>query len=266
MRLPPRLSVSAICTLGWDLERDLAYWRSAGIGHVGVSVAKLRAAGWDRAVSRVAGAGLQVSNLIGPGPFTLWDRSAWDGQRRRLEEMLEAAAAMSAGCLVVTTGPSGSLEWEEAADRLEEAMAPVLAGGPPVPVALEHTNSLRPDIGFLHTLRDAVELARRLGIGVCMETNACWLERGLAGTVAEGVGVIRLVQLSDYVIGTTRTPDRAVPGDGDIPLGRIVSQLLGAGYSGPFDLELVGPAIEAEGYESAIARSVEALSSLLPES
>ena len=51
-------------------------------------------------------------------------------------------------------------------------------------LAIEHTHSLRTDVGFLHTLRDAVELAWRLGVGVCLEVNACWAERNLGGTIA----------------------------------------------------------------------------------
>ena len=83
--------------------------------------------------------------------------------------------------MVLTTGPAGALTWEDAADALEQALAagarrrPRRAG---IPFALEHTNSLRVDVGFVHTLRDAVDLARRLDIGVCMEINACWAERG----------------------------------------------------------------------------------------
>jgi len=54
-----------------------------------------------------------------------------------------------------------------------------------------------------------------------------------------------------------------VPGDGDIPLRRIIGWLLDAGYRGVFDLELVGPAIEAEGYRGALERSCTYLSELL---
>ena len=54
-------------------------------------------------------------------------------------------------------------------------------------------------------------------------------------------------------------------GDGDIPLRRIIGQVLDAGYEGVFDLELVGPAIESEGYRSALARSCAQLSDLLSE-
>jgi sugar phosphate isomerase/epimerase len=132
-----------------------------------------------------------------------------------------------------------------------------------IPFAVEHTNSLRVDVGFVHSLRDVVGLARRLGTGVCMEINACWAERGLADTIAASVDVIRLVQVSDFSVGTLATPDRRVPGDGDIPLERILGQVLAAGYGGVFDLELIGPKIDSEGYDSAVPRAVGALGSLL---
>jgi sugar phosphate isomerase/epimerase len=81
--------------------------------------------------------------------------------------------------------------------------------------------------------------------------------------MTKGVDLLRLVQVSDYVIGTLRTPDRAVPGDGDIPLARIIGQLLEAGYDGVFDIELIGPRIEEEGYQHAVPRAVEQVEALL---
>ena len=133
-----------------------------------------------------------------------------------------------------TTGPAGPLPWEEAADALEAALAPVLreAGFRGLPFAIEHTNSLRVDVGFVHTLADAVDLARRLDAGVCMEVNACWAERGLADTITAGADRLRLVQVSDFAVGTLSTPNRLVPGDGDIPLERILGQVLARGLHG----------------------------------
>jgi sugar phosphate isomerase/epimerase len=178
---------------------------------------------------------------------------------------LETGQALNTGCVVFTTGPAGPLPWDEAADALEAALAPVLgeARALGIPFAVEHTNSLRVDVGFVHSLHDVVDLARRLGTGVCMEINACWAERGLPETIAAAHDVIRLVQVSDFAIGTLATPDRLVPGDGDIPLARILGQVLASGYDGVFDLELIGPKIEAEGYESAVPRAVAALGALL---
>ena len=261
----PRVSVSAISTFTWDLPDDLAFYARAGITNVGISVAKLERHGWDDGAARVVDAGLRVTNLNGLGPFHLAVPARWPAQQERLVRALDVAERVGAECLVFTTGPAGPLPWDEAADALAAAMAPVLeesvARG--VPFAIEHTNSLRVDVGFVHTLADAIDLARRLGTGVCMEINACWAERDLASTIRDGVDVLRLVQVSDYAVGTLSTPNRLVPGDGDIPLDRIVGTVLAAGYAGCFDLELIGPAIDAEGYEAAVPRAVARLTDLL---
>ena len=41
--------------------------------------------------------------------------------------------------------------------------------------------------------------------------------------------------------------------------------MLDAGYAGVFDLELIGAAIDAEGYDAAVPRAVDALGALLTE-
>ena len=266
-----RISVSAISTFRLGLADDLAFWGAHDVRAAGVSVAKLEAHGWDDGVQRVLDAlgrgGWRVSNLIGLGPFALAHPDRWDAARERLVRSVDAAARFGTGCMVFTTGPATPLPWDEAADALEQALAPVLteARDRGVHVAIEHTNSLRVDVGFVHTLADAIHLARRLGVGVCMEINACWAERDLDATIREHIDVIRLVQVSDYAVGTLCTPARLVPGDGDIPLARILRAVLDAGYAGDFDLELIGPAIDDEGYESAVPRALDALEHLLGE-
>jgi sugar phosphate isomerase/epimerase len=265
----PRVSVSAICTFTLSLTEQLEFWDRHGIERVGVSVAKLEAHGFDDGLALVERAvrdgRIVAANLIGLGPFTLRDPTAWPGQQARMQRAVDAAVALGAPRMVCTTGPAGASSWEEAADAWCDAIAPIAdsARRAGVTLALEHTHSLRADVGFLHSLRDAVDLARRAGTGVCMEVNACWAERGLYDTITRAIDTIALVQVSDYSIGTRCTPDRLVPGDGDIPLARIVDALLAAGYAGDFDLELIGPRIDAEGYDTAIPRALTAMNSLL---
>jgi len=263
-----RACVSAISTFKLPLPDDLEFWRAHGLTNAGVSVAKLETFGWERGTELVrdaVGRGLHVVDLIGLGPFHLADESRWDKQRDRLVRSIDTAVAVGAPRVVFTTGPFAPLTWEEAADALEQALAPVLreARTHGVDFAIEHTNSLRVDVGFVHTLRDAIDLARRLDTGVCMELNACWAERALTTTIREGIDRIHLVQVSDFKVGTVASSQRLVPGDGDIPMLRILGALVDAGYAGYFELELIGDAIAAEGYDAAIPRAVDALGALL---
>jgi sugar phosphate isomerase/epimerase len=255
----PRISVSGICSIRNTLDQDLALWERHGITNIGLPLRKLRDPG---DAQRVADAGLVVTNLLCHGT-ALDDRSGWPAYVDAMGAAFEAARTCEAHSVVVLTGRAGTLTWEEAATAWRELLTLL----PPAPARLlvEHTHALRADVGFVHTLRDVVDLARLAGVGVLAEVQACWAERGLAHTLHDGVDVIGLVQLSDYRIGTTSTPDRLVPGDGDLPLGRFVGELLAAGYQGFFDIELVGPRIEEEGYDRAVPRAVAAVTALLDE-
>ena len=264
MATDARLSVSAVSSWQWTFDEDLRCWRDAGIAHVGLSFRKLQEAGLDDAVRRVQEEGLRVSNLVELGWCALDDPSTWPEHRDRLLSAVDVAATLG-GCLVLTTGPAGRLEWEDAADALAEMLGPirVAAVGADVALTIEPTGPLRLDLSFVTTLRDGVDLAGRAGVGVCVEINSCFAERGLLDSVRAAGGVVEHVQVSDFVIGSLCTPDRAVPGDGDIPLGRILAGIDAVGYRGAFELEMVGPRIEDEGYASAITRGVAALDRIL---
>lgn len=259
----PRLTVSALSSWDWDLDTDLAWWWEADVRRVSIWTDKLDAAGWDAGLARIEAAGIDVGSVIGAGPFNLAEPEQWPAQRQRMQAMLDAAARLGTDLLVLTTGPGYWMDWDQAVAALAEAAGPVIAGRGPIRVAYEHTHQLRPDIGFVHSLADAIDLGAVLGAGVCMEINACWAERDLYRTIAAHAAEISVVQVDDFAVGTRDTPNRLVPGDGDIPLERIFSSLLEAGFTGDFDLEIVGPKIEQEGYGAAISRSVEWVSNVL---
>ena len=99
----------------------------------------------------------------------------------------------------------------------------------------------------LHTSQGTITLAELAGIGICIDLFHCWAEADLAGLLQRALPRTQLIQLSDYVLGDRALPARAVPGDGAIPIEAFVAQALAGGYQFGFDLELLGPRIEAEG-------------------
>ena len=260
----PQVSVSAVSSVQWTFDEDLAFWAGAGIDHVGLSLRKLEAAGIDAAPRRVADAGLRVSNIVELGWWDLRDEATWPRQQDRLLAAVDAAA-VTGGCLVLTTGPAYPMEWDDAVAALDAAVTPVRdhARSLEVPLTVEPTSQLRMDLSFCSTVRDGVDLARALDVGVCLECNSSFAERDLLETLAAATDVLTHVQVSDFVLGTLRTPDRAVPGDGDIALTRLLPAIQALGYTGAFELEMVGPRIEAEGYASAIERGIATLGSIL---
>jgi sugar phosphate isomerase/epimerase len=234
-----------------SLHEDLALWADLGIGHVGLISPKFDVSGWDAGRQAVLDAGLLVSSM-----------SCYkDG----IAQSLEFSAAVGADVLYIVSGGAGSIPWDEAAENFCKDMAPGVARAHElgVKLAVEPTNPLRTDVSFVHTVRDAVDLARMAGMSVVVDFYSSWYERGLEEVVRENIDVVSLVQIDDYKLGTFDIPNRCAIGDGDIPVERLMGMLLDAGYEGAFDLEILGPQIEEEGCRSPIARSVERASEML---
>jgi sugar phosphate isomerase/epimerase len=243
-------------------------WKGLGVSHVGLILPKIEAVGWDEARRMLTEAGLRVSTIFGPTFRPLdADRALgwWDQDQRGTIETLEFAASIGAASVYVCSGSAATLTWDEAAAAFSELVAPAVERSAQlgVPLLLEPTNPLRADVSFVFWQRDAMDLARQAGTKVMLDFQSCWYERGLEEVVRKNIDLVGVVQLSDYVIGTTETGNRAVPGDGDVPLERLVSMVLDAGFEGAFDLEVMGPRIEEEGYAAALGRAVERASEIL---
>ena len=251
MALHPRLSVNSLSSVGQPLQADLAMWEKLGVDHVGLISPKLAAEGWDRSLDLVTAAGLRVSNV--------------STEQQAIAESLRFAASTGGSTVYICSGPGGARTWEEAAEGFGAEIAPLAAMADQLGVrlALEPTNPLRADVSFVHSLRDALDLAGDAGMSVVIDLYSCWYERGFEELVRDHVDAIALVQVCDYRFGTFDTPNRVVPGDGDIPVARLLAAVCEAGYSGVFDLEILGPQVEAEGYASAVGRSIERMEELL---
>jgi sugar phosphate isomerase/epimerase len=158
-------------------------------------------------------------------------------------------------------GSGYALSWEEAARRSREHVEGLCADARRLGVrlALEPVSQLRMDLCFLHSFHDALDFADTIGapeVGVVLELNNAWIERGLDANLRTRTDRIAVVQVSDFKVGTLRASERVMIGDGDIPLARLVGTLHAAGYAGWYDIELLGPAIEAEGYEAVVPRAM----------
>jgi sugar phosphate isomerase/epimerase len=243
--------LSGISSWRQSLDDDLALWADLGIDYVGLLTPKFEAPGWDASLKTVLDAGVRVSSIV--------------SYFEEITEALDFTAAVGAPLLYVIPGGAGSVLYEEAADKFAEDTVPLVARARDLGLrlAIENTNPLRRQESFVYTVRDAVELGRRTGVDIVLDFCSSWYESGLQKLVRDNVDLLALVQICDYKIGTTETANRVAIGDGDIPVERLMGLVLDAGYEGPFDLEILGPRIEEEGYRSSILRSLERATEIL---
>jgi sugar phosphate isomerase/epimerase len=246
-----RVSVHSVTFLDQPLAEHAEIWRALGLTRLSLIDSQLAEPALAELIERD---GYTIDTV-----YHLFESGSG------LSRVIEAAAAVDARVVYMLTGGRGDLRWEQAAERFCAAIAPCVpeAQQAGVTLAVENASALYADIHFAHTLRDTITLAEMAGIGVCIDLFHCWAEADLAGLVDRALPRTAQIQLSDYVLGDRALPARAVPGDGTIPIEPFVRQVLAGGYDHGFDLELIGPRIEAEGRVEAAHRGCESMSTML---
>ncbi|WP_448409034.1 sugar phosphate isomerase/epimerase family protein [Mycolicibacterium sp. XJ647] len=246
-----RISVHSVTFLGTSLRELQFHCESLGLRRLSLIDTQLAE---PHLVDLVAQHGYVVDSV-----YHLFTSTA------ALSRVIDAAAAVDARVIYMLTGGRGEHSWEQAAERFCAAVAPCIgqAENAGVRLAIENASALYADMHIAHTLRDTVTLAEMAGLGVCIDLFHCWAEAGLARLVRQALPITRQIQLSDYVLGDRALPARAVPGDGAIPIEQFVALALAGGYPHGFDLELIGPRIEAEGQFDAARRGCETVSTML---
>ncbi len=260
-----RIAINGLCFWGSPLVDVAGYWGELRPDRVSFTSLLLDDVSAARAV--VQDGGYKVETIASPFTFGHLDprEETWSEPRANLSQMIETAVTLGARSLYLTTGGRGTLTWEEAAECFSSAIAPCAEQARAAGVALlvECASPLRADMHIAHSLRDTVTLAEMADIGVNIDIVNCWTEAGLRESIERAMPRCHLVQIGDYVYGDRCTPGRAVPGDGNIPLRRILDWALSAGYADGFDFELLGPRIDEEGHLEATRRATEKVSELL---
>lgn len=255
----PRLSVNALSSLHWTFDQDLALWQELGVRNAGLLVSKL-AENVDSKVARLKSAGITPSTLV-MGSFALSNPETWDATRVAVNSLLDTVASMGGGSVYFPPGRTTGAPWRDVLKLFAEAVGPCADHAKRCGVTLAMEPSLRTDASFVNTMRDAIDVAELTGLKLIADFGNCWMERDLRQVLRRAGPHICLVQICDVKIGAPG--GRVHLGEGDLPLERLMQDVLDSGYGGLFDLEVLGPSIEAEGYGTALRRGVQSASLFL---
>jgi sugar phosphate isomerase/epimerase len=263
-----RLSVHSVCFAGATLSELAGYWHELGAQRVSLVSNNLLDEGLEAAQEALRTSDCRVESITHaflPGRHLELREESWRDARDTLSRLIQDAKSLGARSIYMLTGGHGSLAWEDAAQAFRAAIAPCVMQAKEAGIALmvENSAALYAEVHIAHTLRDAVTLAELADTGVCIDLFACWTEAGLRESIQRAMPRCHLVQVCDYVYGDRSLPSRAVPGDGAIPVERILKWVLEAGYAGTFDIELVGPRIDAQGRVAAVRRAADNLGRIL---
>lgn len=260
----PSISINTLCLPPAPL--DALVDRVARIGAQGISpdLDQVLAFGVGESAQAIRDAGLAVATLTHRA-FGYATPAETGAARERLLRTIAIAGELGAQTIIMTTGGRGALNWPQAAEAFAEAMLPCTeaARAAGIRLGIEPTSHLYSDVSIAHRLTDAATLARKAGIGVMIDLFACWVDADIDAAIADAASLTALVQVSDYIYGDRGLPCRAVPGDGAVPLDRLIPAIARAGFTGWFDLEIIGPRLQAEGEDVGLRRAADYIGKLL---
>lgn len=255
-----RLSVDAMCTFSWSFEEDLTLWTSLGVKSAGLLISKID----DdprRKMRDLTDAGICASTLIVPA-FELRQPDSWGHTRAVHRDAIELMAEFGGHSIYFTPGRTAGVSWRDDLARLARAAAPTVdyAAANGVLAAIEPT--LRTSASFVNTLRDAIDVAEVTGLALVPDFGNIWMERDISELLARAIPHAALIQITDFMI---ESACRAHIGHGELPLRRMMMDVLEAGYTGLFDLEVIGPEFSAPVDETGLRRGIEQASAFLGE-
>ena len=199
----PRVSVSGLCFPG--LSATAAIEAVAGLGAASTSMtgAKARAAGPGAVAAASRRHGVKIVTTTGALAFDLSSGQAAAASRRRAEQDVDLASAVGAPVMYGLAGPRTSARWDACADAYVNAAGELAgyAAGRGVRLAVEPASWLYSDLTFIHTFHDALLVAPRAGLGICLDAFHVWTEARLREEIGEHAGLIAHVQLSDMTRG-----------------------------------------------------------------
>jgi sugar phosphate isomerase/epimerase len=260
----PRLSINAMCSFPWSFEQDLALWSSTEVRHAGLLFSKLEDDPETR-MTELTAAGIRASTVIVEG-FDLSAPETWEQTHENQAAVLDLAARHAVGSIYFTPGRTCGKSWNDDLDRFADAVSPTVAYARKVDIRAAIEPSLRTSVSFVNTLRDAIDVAERTGIDVIADFGNMWMERDFREVIARAMPHIALVQWCDLVIGSPGRPTlggRVHVGDGELPLRRMIMDVLAGGYTGVFDLEVVPLDFTQGGREEDVRRGIARASELL---
>lgn len=258
------ISINTLCLEPATLAAQAACIARIGAGAISPGVEQVESIGVGQAARLLRDTGLSVAVLTHRAFGFLTSIEA-NKQRARLMATIDMAHTIDARAVCMTSGSRGEMSWLEASRRFAQEIAPCAdyARSAGVALGIEPTSHLYADVSIAHRLSDTVSLARAANIGVGIDLFACWVDADIEAAIAAAGPICAFVQVSDYVPGDRALPCRAVPGDGALPLDRLIGLILTTGFRGPFDLEIIGPRLAAEGCEAGLMRALSILQGII---
>jgi 2-keto-myo-inositol isomerase len=247
--------------IGWNgetlpalpLAREIEVVAEAGYGGLELFVPKIgpflehQPAG--ELAARLRAAGLAPLSLNGIEDINLRAPDEFDAVKLECAWLCELAQAIGCPTIVVVPSPRpAGMAWPEVKARTVDALGELarLAGEHGTGLAFEF---LAPAHCSVRTLAQGWDVVQATGcdkVGLVFDTYHCCVGGSSWESLEElDAGRLQIVHINDVEDRPPETltdADRLLPGEGILPLGRMLARLKARGYDGAYSLEVMRPA------------------------
>ncbi len=267
--LPFTFGISEFTTMPWSFDEDVSRYAKLGVDTIEVVEAKLDDDRFADQMRSIAAAGLGVSGVqpavrtffdsrMTPDPEPLDERVAC--LRRSIERLAEFAPGVP---FITNTGAHPAGDMAAAMTVVAEKLGELgrIAADHGVTMALEPLNPTSVNVeSAIWTIDQALDVIEASGsdhVGLCLDYWNIWQNADVEAAIARAGDRIFTVQASDW-----RRPrsfaDRIVPGDGTIPLAKLIEATRKTGYDKPWVIEIfsndVADSLYDDDLESVVRR------------
>jgi sugar phosphate isomerase/epimerase len=238
----PLISMNLI-SIKLDFENAVKACYEAGYGGIGLWFDKVCEYGVDRACDLLQKVPIKVTHLINAGPFNQTSEKDYLAAREVDREKIRVSSKLGAETLLAYTGPINDMSYNEAFRQLTRSLRDLVdaAQAYGVKIGLEPLNYILKGDSFLHTLTETMDIIEEIDnpyVGVFFDTYHLWHEPGLLETLKRAKGKIVGCQISDFRTINRSIYDRALMGDGVIPIRRLLDAVKEQGWDKWYDIEI----------------------------
>ena len=258
-----RLAVHHVSTYHWPLAEEIRRYRAAGFTGIGLWRQKVDDLGLEHVRDLLDGSGLRVTSYHWVGGFTGMDGRSFEESLQDAKSTMEQAAGLKAEYVAVHTGGRGGHTRPHALRIARSALNCLVRyaqdWGTRLAIEPQHVHCAS-DWSILTSLSAATEFVRSLpgaedSVRLILDAYHCRFDDEFWKLLPTIVPWLGLVQVADRHGEPQADQQRAPLAAGDLPLGRLVAELLEADYQGFFELEVFGDEVEDMGYDTLLSNT-----------
>jgi sugar phosphate isomerase/epimerase len=252
-------SLNAMTTIRSNFIQDVFACKEAGISSIGLCRNKLENFGVEKGIELIKDEQLEVSSLSWAGGFTgthgmTFVEAVEDGL-----EAINLAHALGSKTLIVVGGALGTHIESHATKTVVNGLnwlAEFAAEKNVTLALLPMYESFQKKWTFINSVNqciDIIDTCNHSNVKMAFNTYHMGCEKNILSIIGSIIDYIQIVQIADCKTVPTLENDRCLPGEGILPVSRMMKELIENGYQDYFEFDIWSKELWRSNYSELVS-------------